>query len=66
MKLDYLNSIPYEKKFGEKKTREIKNHFIRPLCNKLIPKNEKGDDEENLYIYCDFNKFIDTYIYFLK
>ena len=52
MKLDYLNSIPdpMRKKFGEKKNREIKNHFIRPLCNQLIPKNEKDDDEVNLYI----------------
>ena len=42
----------YEKKFGGKKTREIKNHFIRPLCNKLQIDTEKwkDDDEVNLYI----------------
>ena len=64
MKLDYLNSIPYEKKFGERKFGEkklVKSKIIssEPYCNKLIPKNEKDDDEVNLYIYCDFNKFID-------
>ena len=34
MKLDYLNSIPYEKKFGEKKTREIKNQKLSAIKKK--------------------------------